>query len=112
LHYLTSIFLTLFFFLTGENFAVAKNKISSASLGDLYASKFQKEFLTADRTDSTDKIELNRQGAKNAKVSKPSLEPVFRDSTSLHSFSISAPLGDLCALAVNLSSSRFTDLGS
>jgi hypothetical protein len=68
--------------------------------------------LTADRTDSTDKIELDRQGTKNAKVFKTSLELVFRDSISLHSFLISEFLGDLCALAVNLSSSRFTDLGS
>jgi RHS repeat-associated protein len=37
LHYLTSIFLTLLFFLTGGDFAVAKNPVSSASLGDLCA---------------------------------------------------------------------------
>jgi RHS repeat-associated protein len=108
LHYLTSIFLTLLFFFTGEDFALAKNQVSSASLGFLCTSASQKEFLTTDRTEYTDKIELDRQGAKNAKVFKPSLEPVFRDSTSIHSFSISASLGDLCALAVNSSSSRLT----
>jgi hypothetical protein len=68
--------------------------------------------LTTDRTDSTDKSELDRQVAKDAKVFKTSLEPLLRDSISLHSFLTSASLGDLCALAVNLSSSRFTDLGS
>jgi RHS repeat-associated protein len=108
LHYLTSIFLTLLFFLAGGNFAAAKNQVSSASLGDLCATKFQKEFLTADRTDSTDKIELDRQGAKNAKVLETSLEHLFRDSISLYSFSISASLGDLCALAVNSFSSPTT----
>jgi hypothetical protein len=66
LHYLTSIFLTLLFFFTGENFAVAKKQAPSASIGFLCTSASQKEFLTTDRTDSTDKIELDRQGAKNA----------------------------------------------
>jgi RHS repeat-associated protein len=108
LHYLTSIFLTLLFFLTGENFAVAKNQAPSASIGFLCTSASQKEFLTTDRTDSTDKSELDCQVAKNAKVFKTSLEPVFRDSTSVHSFLTSAFLGDLCALAVNSSSSRTT----
>jgi RHS repeat-associated protein len=108
LHYLTSIFLTLLFFLIGGNFAVAKNQVSSASLGVLCASKFKKEFLTADHTDTTDKSELDRQVAKNAKVFKTSLEPVLRESTSLHAFLISASLRDLCALAVNSSSTRTT----
>jgi RHS repeat-associated protein len=66
------------------------------------------EFLTTDCTEYTDKIELVRQGAKNAKVFKTSLEPVFRDSIGVHSFLISASLGDLCALAVNSSSTRTT----
>jgi YD repeat-containing protein len=106
--HLTSIFLTLLFILTGGNFAAATSQASSASLGVLCASGSQKEFLTADRTDSTDRSELDRQVAKNAKVFETSLEPVLRESTSLHSFSISASLGDLCSLAVNLSSSRTT----
>jgi RHS repeat-associated protein len=94
--------------LIGGNFAVAKNQILSASLGVPCASESQNEFLTADRTDSTDKSELDRQVAKNAKVFETSLEPVLRESTSLHSFSISASLRDLCALAVNSSSTRTT----
>jgi RHS repeat-associated protein len=105
LNHLTSIFLTLLFFLAGGNFAAATSKASSAALGNLCNLAVDQEFLTTDRTD---KSELGRQGAKNAKVSKPSLEPVFRDSISLHYFSISASLGDLCTLAVTLSSSRIT----
>jgi RHS repeat-associated protein len=108
LHYLTSIFLTLLFFLTGGDFAVAKNQVSSASIGFLCTSASQKEFLTTDRTDSTDKRVLGRQGTTNAKVFNTSLESLFRDSTSIHSFSIFASLGDLCALAVNSSFSRTT----
>jgi RHS repeat-associated protein len=107
LNHLTSIFLTLIF-LIGGNFAVANNQVSSASLGVLSTFASQKEFLTADHTDTTDKSGLDRQVAENAKVFKTSLEPMFRDSISLHSFSISASLGDLCALAANLSSRRTT----
>jgi hypothetical protein len=108
LHYLTSIFLTLLFFFTGENSAVAKNQASSGSLGDLCNLAVDQEFLTTDCTEYTDKSDLDRQVTTNAKVFKTFLEPVFRDSISLHSFLISTSLGDLCALAVNLSSSRLT----
>jgi hypothetical protein len=95
LHHLTSIFLTLLFFLTGENFAEAKNHISSATIGVLCASESQKEFLTADRTDSTDKIELDRQVATNANVLNTSLGILLRGSISIHFF---LNLGDLCTL--------------
>jgi RHS repeat-associated protein len=108
LHYLTSIFLTLLFFLTGGNSAVAKNQVSSAPLGDLCNLAVDQEFLTTDCTEYTDKSDLDRQGTTNAKVFNTSLESLFRDSTSIHSFLISAPLGDLCALAVNSSSSSLT----
>jgi YD repeat-containing protein len=108
LHYITSIFLTLLFFLTRGNFAAAKNQASSAPLSVLCNLAVDQEFLTTDCTEYTDKIELVRQGAKNAKVFKTSLEPVFRDSIGVHSFLISASLGDLCALAVNSSSTRTT----
>jgi RHS repeat-associated protein len=108
LHYLTSIFLTLLFFFTGGNFAVAKNKVSSASLGDLCNLAVNQEFLTTDCTEYTDKSDLDRQGTTNAKVFNTSLESLFRDSIGVHSFLISASLGELCALAVNLSSSRLT----
>jgi hypothetical protein len=81
LHHLISIFLTLLISLAGGDFAAAKNQASSASLGVLCASKFKKEFLTTDCTEYTDKSGLDRQAAKNAKVFKTSLEPLFRDST-------------------------------
>jgi RHS repeat-associated protein len=108
LHYLTSIFLTLLFFLTGEDFAVAKNQVSSAPLGDFCNLAVDQEFLTTDCTEYTDKSDLDRQGTTNAKVFNTSLESLFRDSIGVHSFLISASLGDLCALPVNLSSSRLS----
>jgi RHS repeat-associated protein len=111
LHHFTSIFLTLLFFLTGGDFAEAINQVSSAPLGDLCNLAVDQEFLTTDCTESTDKSGLDRQCAKNAKVFKTSLKPVLRDSFSLHSFLTSASLGDLCALAVNSSSSRITPDG-
>jgi RHS repeat-associated protein len=107
LHYLTSIFLTLIFLVRGS-FAAATSQASSAPLGDLCNLAVDQEFLTTDCTEYTDKSGLDRQGTTNAKGFKTSLELLFRDSTSLHSFSISASLGDLCALAVNSFSSPTT----
>jgi hypothetical protein len=109
LHHFTSIFLTLLNFLTRENFAEAKNHISSAAIGVLCASESQEEFLTTDRTDSTDEIELERQVATNANVLNTSLGILLRGSISIHSFLILATFAPCIAVQKEFLTTDSTD---
>jgi hypothetical protein len=109
LYHITSIYLTLLFFLTGENFAEAKNNISSAAIGVLCASESQEEFLTTDRTDSTDKSDLERQVATNANVLNTSLGILLRGSISIHSFLILATFASCIAVQKEFLTTDSTD---